>query len=250
MTLTRPEPGRELPRAGADRRSGPPIQMLSRAPSGRPWTSRRRSWYATTAVNTIALVITVRGGAGARRSVGSEADPTCGRRRPTPEPDAPARGFAAAYARNAAVMTVGTTLSRFTGFLRIAAQTAALGVTVSALADTYNKANTTPNIIYELALGGILTSVFVPLFVEWMQHARAGRLMGGRRPGAHAGAGGPVGVIAARRDLRAVDHPGVQLASHDGARPARPSSSWAPSSCGGSCRRSCSTGSGRSRAGC
>jgi putative peptidoglycan lipid II flippase len=71
------------------------------------------------------------------------------------------------YVRNTAVMTVGTALSRLTGFLRIAAQAAALGVTGNALADTYNRANTTPNILYELALGGILTSVFVPLFVEW-----------------------------------------------------------------------------------
>ena len=71
------------------------------------------------------------------------------------------------YVRNTAVMTVGTAMSRLTGFLRIAAQAAALGVTGSALADTYNRANTTPNILYELALGGILTSVFVPLFVEW-----------------------------------------------------------------------------------
>lgn len=88
------------------------------------------------------------------------------------EPDLqlPPEDSQAVYARNAAVMTVGTALSRFTGFLRIAAQTAALGVTASALADTYNTANTTPNIIYELALGGILTSVFVPLFVDWMQH--------------------------------------------------------------------------------
>jgi putative peptidoglycan lipid II flippase len=71
------------------------------------------------------------------------------------------------YVRNTAVMTAGTALSRITGFLRIATQAAALGVTGSALADTYNRANTTPNILYELALGGILTSVFVPLFVEW-----------------------------------------------------------------------------------
>ena len=85
------------------------------------------------------------------------------------EPGLPAADARDAYARNAAVMTVGTTLSRFSGFIRIATQTAALGVTANALADTYNTANTTPNIIYELALGGILTSVFVPLFVEWMQ---------------------------------------------------------------------------------
>ena len=73
--------------------------------------------------------------------------------------------------RDTAVMSVGTTLSRITGYLRLSAQTAALGV--SALGNTYATANTTPNIIYELVLGGILTSVFVPVFVEWLQkHGR------------------------------------------------------------------------------
>jgi putative peptidoglycan lipid II flippase len=43
----------------------------------------------------------------------------------------------------------------------------ALGVG-SARADAYNVANNTPNIVYELVLGGVLTSVFVPVFVEWM----------------------------------------------------------------------------------
>lgn len=67
--------------------------------------------------------------------------------------------------RHAAVMTVGTTLSRLTGFLRLTAMTAALGVTVSSLGSIYTVANLTPNIVYELILGGILTSVFVPVFV-------------------------------------------------------------------------------------
>jgi putative peptidoglycan lipid II flippase len=70
-------------------------------------------------------------------------------------------------------MSVGTALSRITGFLRLSAQTAALGVTVSALGNTYATANTTPNIVYELVLGGILTSVFVPVFVGWRhRHGR------------------------------------------------------------------------------
>jgi putative peptidoglycan lipid II flippase len=73
----------------------------------------------------------------------------------------PAEGFA----RHTALMAVGTTLSRVTGMLRLTATVAALGF--GALADTYAAANTTPNIIYELVLGGILTSVFVPVFVEW-----------------------------------------------------------------------------------
>ncbi len=66
-------------------------------------------------------------------------------------------------------MSVGTALSRVTGFLRLSVAAWALGDL--GVANTYNRANTTPNIIYELALGGILTSVFVPVFVEWL-HAR------------------------------------------------------------------------------
>jgi putative peptidoglycan lipid II flippase len=70
--------------------------------------------------------------------------------------------------RHAAVMTAGTALSRITGYLRLVALTATLGVTVSALGSVYTVANLTPNIIYELILGGILTSVFVPVFVDRM----------------------------------------------------------------------------------
>ncbi|MEP6973098.1 MAG: murein biosynthesis integral membrane protein MurJ [Actinomycetota bacterium] len=75
------------------------------------------------------------------------------------------------FVRNTALMSVGTTLSRVTGYLRLVAQFAALGVSV--LGNTYTMANTTPNIVYELVLGGILTSVFVPVFVEWLhKHGR------------------------------------------------------------------------------
>jgi putative peptidoglycan lipid II flippase len=66
-------------------------------------------------------------------------------------------------------MSFGTVLSRITGLLRLAAIAAALGVAESRLADSYNYANTTPNIIYELVLGGVLTSVFVPVFVELLE---------------------------------------------------------------------------------
>jgi len=66
-------------------------------------------------------------------------------------------------------MSLGTALSRLTGYLRIGAAVYALGVTVGRLGDTYNTANTTPNIVYELVLGGVLSSVFVPVFVEWLK---------------------------------------------------------------------------------
>ncbi len=66
--------------------------------------------------------------------------------------------------RSTRTMAVGTIASRGTGFLRNAALVAVLGVhTVGA---AYNVANTTPNIVYELLLGGILTSVVVPLLVR------------------------------------------------------------------------------------
>jgi len=66
--------------------------------------------------------------------------------------------------RSSAVVAVGTMLSRITGFARIAALAYALGVT--ALAGTYSYANETPNIVYELLLGGVLTATLVPLFVR------------------------------------------------------------------------------------
>jgi putative peptidoglycan lipid II flippase len=69
-------------------------------------------------------------------------------------------------ARPAAVMAVGTVLSRLTGLGRIAAMAFALGVAESRLADSYNVANTLPNVLYELVLGGVLTSVFIPVVVS------------------------------------------------------------------------------------
>ena len=68
--------------------------------------------------------------------------------------------------RSTALMATGTLLSRITGLLRVTVLVATLGVGESRLADVYNVANTTPNIIYELVLGGILSSIFVPVFVE------------------------------------------------------------------------------------
>jgi len=64
------------------------------------------------------------------------------------------------------VMAVGTTLSRLTGLGRFVALAFALGVAESRLADSYNIANTMPNVIYELVLGGVLSSVFIPVVVQ------------------------------------------------------------------------------------
>jgi putative peptidoglycan lipid II flippase len=69
--------------------------------------------------------------------------------------------------RSSAVVAVGTALSRVTGFLRIAALAYALGV--SALGGTYSYANETPNIVYELLLGGVFTATLVPIFVNYFE---------------------------------------------------------------------------------
>ncbi len=66
--------------------------------------------------------------------------------------------------RASTVMALGTVASRGTGFLRTVAITAAIGT--HYVGDAYNVANTTPNIIYDLLLGGILTSVVVPVLVR------------------------------------------------------------------------------------
>jgi putative peptidoglycan lipid II flippase len=79
---------------------------------------------------------------------------------PGPRPPEPS------LARSTALMATGTLLSRITGLLRVTVLVATLGVGESRLADVYNVANTTPNILYELVLGGILSSIFVPVFVE------------------------------------------------------------------------------------
>ncbi|MEK7801555.1 MAG: lipid II flippase MurJ, partial [Pseudomonadota bacterium] len=62
------------------------------------------------------------------------------------------------------VVGFGTFLSRITGFLRVLLLASVFGFT--GLSDVYNTANTTPNIIYELLLGGILSATLLPVFVR------------------------------------------------------------------------------------
>ena len=65
--------------------------------------------------------------------------------------------------RRSSVMAAGTVLSRATGFARVLAIGYALGF--NRLSDAYNLANTLPNIVYELVLGGVVSATLVPLFV-------------------------------------------------------------------------------------
>ena len=82
--------------------------------------------------------------------------------------------------RASGIMAVGTILSRLTGFIRALLAVAVLGTAL--LADTYNVANTMPNILYNLLVGGALTAIFVPQLLRSFSdedggHAFASRLV-------------------------------------------------------------------------
>ncbi|MYS22560.1 putative peptidoglycan lipid II flippase [Streptomyces sp. DvalAA-14] len=61
-------------------------------------------------------------------------------------------------------MMAGSLVSRATGFVRLAVITAAVGTAASG--DAFGVANTVPNIVYALLIGGALQSVFVPELVR------------------------------------------------------------------------------------
>jgi putative peptidoglycan lipid II flippase len=74
-------------------------------------------------------------------------------------------------ARSTAIMSIGTVLARLAGFVRQWSMAVALGVSVAAtgsipIASSFNIANNIPNMIYELVAGGVLSAMFVPMFLE------------------------------------------------------------------------------------
>jgi len=74
--------------------------------------------------------------------------------------------------RASGIMALGTIISRITGFVRGILIVAVLGTTL--LADTYNVANTMPNILYNLLVGGALTAIFIPQLVRSFEHDDGG----------------------------------------------------------------------------
>lgn len=61
-------------------------------------------------------------------------------------------------------MASGTIVSRLTGLLRVLALAWVLGFT--PIADSFNLANTVPNMLFDLVLGGVAGATFIPVFVE------------------------------------------------------------------------------------
>src|SRR5918912_4476546 len=78
-------------------------------------------------------------------------------------------------------MALATVISRVTGLIAKLLLAAALGF--GLLNDSYNIANELPNMVYELLLGGVLSSVAIPVLVRAQRtdpdggHAYAQRLL-------------------------------------------------------------------------
>jgi putative peptidoglycan lipid II flippase len=60
-------------------------------------------------------------------------------------------------------VAIGTALSRLTGAGRVLAIVYVLGL--NHVGDAYNLANTMPNLLYDLVLGGVLSATLIPVFV-------------------------------------------------------------------------------------
>jgi putative peptidoglycan lipid II flippase len=70
----------------------------------------------------------------------------------------------AAILRSVFTMSAATALSRVTGYVRTMVQASVLGAGV--VANAYTFSNSLPNQIYELFMGGLLSSIFIPILVE------------------------------------------------------------------------------------
>ncbi len=70
--------------------------------------------------------------------------------------------------RAAVSVSAVNVVSRISGFARVIATGAALGI--AALGDTYQSANVVSNVLFELLAGGLLFAVLVPVFVGRVAH--------------------------------------------------------------------------------
>lgn len=101
-----------------------------------------------------------------------DPDPDVDKENALPEFSSPAEGAAnikseqeagRSVARNTALMTIGTLLSRLTGLGRTWIMAYALGA--GMLASAYQVANNLPNIIYETIAGGMIAAAFLPVLM-------------------------------------------------------------------------------------
>ncbi|MEO6626984.1 MAG: murein biosynthesis integral membrane protein MurJ [Aquihabitans sp.] len=84
-----------------------------------------------------------------------------------PASGTPGRTGSSGMLRSNLAVASGTAVSRVTGLVRTTLILVVLG---KGLNDAYINANNTPNMIYELILGGVLTATLVPLFTDDLEN--------------------------------------------------------------------------------
>ena len=114
---------------------------------------------------------TLAASSGARTNAPTQARVKTGNtvRTPAPAPDVTIDGDepeskASSVGASAALMSVCVLFSRITGFLRTWAMAFALGS--SFLSSSYQVANNLPNMLYELVMGGMLVTAFLPVYIS------------------------------------------------------------------------------------
>lgn len=80
-----------------------------------------------------------------------------------PDPQAEADGLPE-VSRSASIISVCVAISRITGFIRTWSMAFALGATF--LSSSYQVANNLPNQLYELVMGGMLVTAFLPVYLS------------------------------------------------------------------------------------
>lgn len=82
----------------------------------------------------------------------------------TAEDESSSQNTAASVGSSAALISFFVIISRITGFMRTWAMAFALGSTM--LASSYQIANNLPNMLYELVMGGMLVTAFLPVYLS------------------------------------------------------------------------------------
>lgn len=91
-----------------------------------------------------------------------------------PQTAAATAGGTTSILRSSAIMAAGTLFSRMLGLVRASLTVLALGAATS-VGNTWDVANTLPNIIYLLLAGGVINAVLVPQITRALEHSDGGK---------------------------------------------------------------------------
>ena len=156
-----------VPGAERERPAPAPTAFLPPVPAGYPQPSFQPFDYPEAAPRQAPRFVPADRGAPAQPDVRDNRtrilEPDAGEVTPT-GPQRAAETTSPNLARSSKAMALGTVASRGTGFLRTLVLVVVLGQ--GTLSEAYNSSNTLPNTVYYLMLGGIFTSVVVPMLVR------------------------------------------------------------------------------------